>query len=66
MLGTGSRLAVVLVMSRKGEAVALAKVDMDNETILKDEIGIVAATKRVLMLEGTYPKGCTAKSEKGT
>jgi len=54
----------VLVMSLKGEAVALARAEMDTDTILKDENGIVAATKRVLMREGTYPKGWITKSEK--
>lgn len=53
-----------LIMSLKGEAVALAKAEKDTGTILKDETGIVAATRRVLMPEGTYPKGWTAKSEK--
>jgi H/ACA ribonucleoprotein complex subunit 4 len=54
----------VLIMSLKGEAVALARAEMDTDTILKDETGIVAATKRVLMREGAYPKGWITKSEK--
>lgn len=54
----------VLVMSLKGEAVALAKALMDTDTILDVESGLAAQTDRVLMLEGTYPKGWTTKKEK--
>jgi len=55
---------MVLVMSLKGEAVALAWSLMDSDAVLEAETGMVADTKRVMMLEGTYPKGWTAKTEK--
>ncbi len=54
---------MVLVMSLKGEAVALAWSLMDTDAVLEAETGMVADTKRVLMPEGTYPKGWTAKTE---
>jgi hypothetical protein len=37
---------------------------MDTDAVLEAETGMVADTKRVLMPEGTYPKGWTAKTEK--
>ncbi len=52
-----------LVMSLKGEAVALADALMETDAVLEAETGLVADTKRVLMLEGTYPKGWIAKTE---
>jgi hypothetical protein len=54
----------VLVMSLKGEAVALAWSLMDTDAVLEAETGMVADTKRVLMPEGTYPKGWITKTEK--
>ncbi len=54
---------MVLVMSLKGEAVALAWSLMDTDAVLEAETGMVADTKRVMMPEGTYPKGWTAKTE---
>ncbi len=55
---------MVLVMSLKGEAVALAWSLMDTDAVLEAETGMVADTKRVLMPEGTYPKGWITKTEK--
>jgi len=55
---------MVLVMSLKGEAVALAWSLMDTDAVLEAQTGMVADTKRVMMPEGTYPKGWTAKTEK--
>jgi len=46
----------VAVFTLKGEVVALAKTVASTEDILNMEHGIVAETKRVLMLRGTYPK----------
>jgi H/ACA ribonucleoprotein complex subunit 4 len=54
----------LLIMSQKGEAVALAEALMDTKAALEAKTGMVATTKRVLMQEGTYPKGWTAKKEK--
>lgn len=51
----------ILIMSLKGEAVALANTLLDTDTILEADTGLVAETYRVLMSEGTYPKGWTAK-----
>ncbi|MCL7414496.1 MAG: RNA-guided pseudouridylation complex pseudouridine synthase subunit Cbf5 [ANME-2 cluster archaeon] len=53
-----------LVMSLKGEAVALADTLMDSDAMLEADTGLVANTKRVLMPEGMYPKGWTAKTKK--
>ena len=53
---------IVLVMSLKGEAVALAGSLMDTSAVLETETGIVAETRRVMMPEGTYPKGWKAKT----
>jgi len=46
----------VAVFTLKGEVVALAKAAVSTEDILNMEHGVVAETKRVLMLRGTYPK----------
>ena len=53
---------MVLVMILKGEAVALASSLMDTDAVLEAKTGMVADTKRVLISEGTYPKGWTAKT----
>jgi H/ACA ribonucleoprotein complex subunit 4 len=46
----------VVVLTLKGEVVALAKALASTEDILNMGHGVVAETKRVLMLRGTYPK----------
>jgi len=46
----------VAVLTLKGEVVALAKAVASTEDILNMDHGVVAETKRVLMLRGTYPK----------
>lgn len=46
----------VVVLTLKGEVVALAKAVASTEDILNMGHGVVAETKRVLMLRGTYPK----------
>ncbi len=46
----------VAVLTLKGEVVALAKAAASTEDILDMDHGVVAETKRVLMLRGTYPK----------
>jgi H/ACA ribonucleoprotein complex subunit 4 len=48
--------SMVAVMSLKGEAVALSRALVSTEGIMRLEHGLVAQTKRVLMLRGTYPK----------
>jgi len=47
---------VVAVFTLKGEAVALAKALASTETMLEMDHGLVAETKRVLMLRGVYPR----------
>jgi H/ACA ribonucleoprotein complex subunit 4 len=46
----------VAVFTLKGEVVALAKAVASTEDVLNMGHGVVAETKRVLMLRGTYPK----------
>lgn len=46
----------VVVLTLKGEVVALAKAVASTEDVLNMGHGVVAETKRVLMLRGTYPK----------
>jgi len=46
----------VVVMTQKGEAVALSKALVSSEDILKIDHGLVAKTMRVLMPRGVYPK----------
>lgn len=46
----------LVVMSMKGEAVALAKALMSAEQILEQNRGIAAKTVRVTMPPGTYPR----------
>jgi len=46
----------VAVLTLKGEVVALAKAVASTEDVLNMGHGVVAETKRVLMLRSTYPK----------
>jgi len=46
----------LVLMSLKGEAVALAKALMPTEQIVEQNHGIAAKTVRVIMPEGTYPR----------
>jgi H/ACA ribonucleoprotein complex subunit 4 len=48
--------SVVVVFTLKGEAVALAKALVSTEEILELSHGVVAASSRVLMPRGTYPR----------
>ncbi len=48
--------AMVAVMTQKGEAVALMKVEASTDEILESGHGIAATPLRVLMPRGTYPK----------
>lgn len=52
-IGEGS---MIVIMSLKGEAVALGKAVVSSEAIEKMDHGVVALVKRVLMPRGTYPK----------
>ncbi len=52
----------VAVFTLKGEAVSFGIAQMKSMEILKAATGIVAATDRVLMEPGTYPKGWKAKA----
>ena len=51
----------VAVFTLKGELVSLGISQMKSIEILKAATGIAAATDRVLMDAGTYPKGWKAK-----
>ena len=48
--------SMVVVLSLKGEAVALAKAMASSEEALNMKHGVVAKTMRVLMPRGTYPR----------
>jgi H/ACA ribonucleoprotein complex subunit 4 len=48
--------STVAVFTLKGEVVALGKAVASTEEILNIEHGVVAETRRVLMLRGMYPK----------
>lgn len=53
----------VVLLSLKGELVAIARAEMDSQEILTSAHGIVANTMRVLMRKGTYPKSWNTKSQ---
>jgi H/ACA ribonucleoprotein complex subunit 4 len=46
----------VAIMTLKNEAVAVSKVEMNSEEILKKDKDIVAKPLTVLMETGTYPR----------
>ena len=46
----------VALFTLKGEAVAIARAEMNSQEMLASKTGIVAATERVIMEPGTYPK----------
>jgi H/ACA ribonucleoprotein complex subunit 4 len=46
----------LVVMTMKGEAVALARALLSTEQILEQNHGIAAKTVRVIMPRGTYPR----------
>ena len=46
----------VVLFTLKGEAVAVAQAELTSEEMLASKSGIVAATERVIMEPGTYPK----------
>ncbi len=46
----------VVLFTLKGEAVAIARAELSSEEMLASSSGIVAATERVIMEPGTYPK----------
>jgi H/ACA ribonucleoprotein complex subunit 4 len=48
---------IVALLSLKGELIAIAKAMLDAESIMKLDRGTAAVLKRVVMPEGTYPKG---------
>lgn len=52
---------LVAVFTQKGEAVSTGIARMKSSGILKSSTGIVAATDRVFLETGTYPKGWKAK-----
>lgn len=47
---------LVALESLKGELVGLAKASMTSQVILESEKGIAAASERVIMRKGTYPR----------
>ena len=46
----------VALFTLKGEAVAIARAELTSYEMLASKMGIVAATERVIMEPGTYPK----------
>jgi len=46
----------IALFTLKGEAVAIARAEMTSEEMLASKSGILAATERVIMEPGTYPK----------
>jgi H/ACA ribonucleoprotein complex subunit 4 len=46
----------VALLTQKGEAVALARSELNSQEIIDREHGIAAKTDRVLMTAGTYPR----------
>jgi H/ACA ribonucleoprotein complex subunit 4 len=52
----------VAIFTLKGEAVAFGQAKMKSAEILRAATGLVAATDRVLLEPGTYPKGWKAKA----
>jgi len=46
----------VMLMSLKGELVAVSTALMDGQMMKEQKKGFVAKTKRVIMLQGTYPR----------
>ncbi len=53
----------VAIFTLKGEAVSFGIAKMKSAEILRAATGIVAATERVFMEPGTYPKGWKAKAQ---
>lgn len=54
---------MVLIMTLKGEAVALAEALVSSKEMLAMRKGLVARTLRVLMKPGTYPKMWSSREE---
>jgi H/ACA ribonucleoprotein complex subunit 4 len=54
---------IVRIMTGKGELVAIAEAQLNEEDILKAQHGLATLTKRVTMSTGTYPKMWKSKSE---
>jgi len=54
---------VVAVYTLKGEGVSFGYAQMKSADILRAATGIVVSNDRVLMEEGTYPKGWKAKAK---
>jgi H/ACA ribonucleoprotein complex subunit 4 len=53
----------VVLLSAKGELVAIAEAKMSTEEILGTKKGIAFPVKRVIMDQGTYPKGWKSAAE---
>jgi H/ACA ribonucleoprotein complex subunit 4 len=51
----------VVVLSAKGEGVALGKAELTSEEMLELNQGVAVTTDRILMPTGTYPKGWKTK-----
>ncbi len=54
---------IVRILSGKGELVALAECQLDEEQIRSLDHGIAAITKRVIMQAGTYPRMWKTKED---
>ncbi|RLG18431.1 RNA-guided pseudouridylation complex pseudouridine synthase subunit Cbf5, partial [Candidatus Micrarchaeota archaeon] len=51
----------VMIMSLKGELVAVATARMNSEQMKEGKKGLAAETKRVIMKQGTYPRAWKRK-----
>jgi H/ACA ribonucleoprotein complex subunit 4 len=56
----------VALFTLKGEAVAVARAELTSSEMLASKTGIVAATERVIMEPGTYPKAWKLAERSGS
>jgi H/ACA ribonucleoprotein complex subunit 4 len=56
----------VVLMSGKGELVALGKATLSSEQVARSKSGLASTTERVIMRQGTYPKLWKTKAKKST
>jgi H/ACA ribonucleoprotein complex subunit 4 len=54
---------IIRILTGKGELVAIAEAQMDEATLLSEQHGISAITRRVIMSPGTYPKMWKSRKE---
>ena len=57
---------LIRITTGKGELVAIAETQMDEQQLSTNEHGLTTITRRVIMSTGTYPKMWKSKQEAGT